>query len=101
MDAVLMIGTGVELPDLLRHVVEEACSLLQARYGAIGVLNPARTGLQEFVTHGMTDHEERATGDRPTGRGVLGVLITDPNHFVSPESRRTPTRMASRLATRR
>jgi signal transduction histidine kinase len=62
----------------LQHVVEEACSLLQARYGAIGVLNPARTGLQEFVTHGMTDQEERATGDRPTGRGVLGVLITDP-----------------------
>ena len=78
MDAVLMIGSDVELPDLLQHVIEEACGLLEARYGAIGVLNPARTGLQEFLTHGMTDEEELATGEPPTGRGVLGVLITDP-----------------------
>jgi signal transduction histidine kinase len=78
MDAVLMIGSDVELPDLLSHIVSEACSLVGARYGALGVLNDARTHLDEFVTHGMTDDEEAATGARPTGRGVLGVLITEP-----------------------
>jgi signal transduction histidine kinase len=78
IDAVLMIEAAVELPVLLRHLIEEACSLVDARYGALGVLNEARTGLDPFITVGLGDAEEDAIGDRPTGRGVLGVLITEP-----------------------
>ena len=78
IDAVLMIEAAVELPVLLRHLIEEACSLVDARYGALGVLNEARTGLEPFITVGLGDAEEEAIGARPTGRGVLGVLITDP-----------------------
>jgi signal transduction histidine kinase len=77
IDAVLMIEAAVELPVLLRHLIEEACSLVDARYGALGVLNEARTGLDPFITVGLGDAEEEAIGARPTGRGVLGVLITD------------------------
>src|SRR5580704_7122944 len=76
IDAVLMIEAAVELPVLLRHLIEEACSLVDARYGALGVLNEARTGLEPFITVGLG--EEEAIGARPTGRGVLGVLITEP-----------------------
>jgi signal transduction histidine kinase len=76
--AILMIEADVELPELLRHLVEEACSLVEARFGALGVLNPSRTALDQFLTVGMSDEEERAIGARPTGRGVLGLLITDP-----------------------
>jgi signal transduction histidine kinase len=78
MDAVLMIEADVELEVLLRHLVEEACSLVDARYGALGVLNEARTGLEQFLTVGLSEEEERQIGPRPTGRGVLGLLITDP-----------------------
>ena len=78
MDAVLMIEADVELPVLLRHLVEEACSLVDARYGALGVLNEARTGLEQFITVGLSDAEEEVIGARPTGRGVLGLLITEP-----------------------
>jgi two-component system, NarL family, sensor histidine kinase DevS len=78
MAAVLMITADVELGDLLRHIVQEACALVDARFGALGVLNRSRTGLQEFVTVGLSDAEEKAIGPRPTGRGVLGALITDP-----------------------
>jgi signal transduction histidine kinase len=78
IDAVLMIEAAVELPVLLRHLVEEACSLVDARYGALGVLNEARTGLEPFITVGLGYAEEEAIGARPTGRGVLGVLITEP-----------------------
>ena len=49
-----------------------------ARYGAIGVLNDERTALAEFLTVGLTPEEEKAIGARPTGKGVLGVLISDP-----------------------
>jgi signal transduction histidine kinase len=49
-----------------------------ARYGAIGVLNDERTALAEFITVGLEREEEEKIGARPTGKGVLGVLITDP-----------------------
>jgi signal transduction histidine kinase len=78
IDAVLMIEAAVELPVLLRHLIEEACSLVDARYGALGVLNEARTGLEPFITVGLGETEEEAIGARPTGRGVLGALITEP-----------------------
>ena len=73
-----MIEADVELPLLLRHLVEEGCSLVDARYGALGVLNEARTGLEQFLTVGLGEEEEKRIGLRPTGRGVLGLLITDP-----------------------
>jgi signal transduction histidine kinase len=78
MDAVLMIEADIELPVLLGHLVEEARTLVGARYGALGVLNDARTGLEQFLTVGLSESEEQAIGPRPTGRGVLGLLITDP-----------------------
>ena len=78
MGAVLMITADVELTDLLRHLVEEAKSLVGARYGALGVLNPARTGLEQFLTAGLSPADEAQIGARPTGRGVLGLLITEP-----------------------
>jgi len=79
MDAVLMIEADIELPLLLRHIVEEACSLVDARYGALGVLNEARSSLEQFLTVGLSDAEEQVIGSRPTGRGVLGLLITEPS----------------------
>ncbi len=78
MDAVLMIEADIELPLLLRHIVEEACSLVGARFGALGVLNEARSNLEQFLTVGLSEEEEKVIGTRPTGRGVLGLLITDP-----------------------
>ena len=73
-----MIEADVELPVLLRHLSRRPVPWSSARYGALGVLNEARTGLEQFLTVGLSDDEEAAIGPRPTGRGVLGLLITDP-----------------------
>jgi signal transduction histidine kinase len=78
LDAILMIEADIDLPILLRHIVEEARSLAGARYGALGVLNEQRSGLEQFLTVGLSDEDERVIGTRPTGRGVLGLLITEP-----------------------
>ena len=78
LDAVLLIEKDLELPALLRHVVEEACSMAGARYGALGVLNDDKTALAEFITVGLAAEEEAQIGPRPTGKGVLGLLVTDP-----------------------
>jgi signal transduction histidine kinase len=90
MDAVLMIEADLELPILLRHLVEEACALVDARYGALGVLNEARTALEQFLTVGLTAQEEQRIGARPTGRGVLGLLITEPQPLRLDDLRNHP-----------
>ncbi|MGO9341563.1 MAG: GAF domain-containing sensor histidine kinase, partial [Acidimicrobiales bacterium] len=78
LEATLLLEADLELPALLRHLIEEARSMTGARYGALGVLNEQRTGLSEFLTVGLSPEEEERIGTRPTGRGVLGLLITDP-----------------------
>ena len=78
LEAVLLIEKDLELPALLRHVIEEAASMTGARYAAMGVLNDDRTALAEFVTVGMEPDQVAQIGSLPTGRGVLGLLIADP-----------------------
>jgi signal transduction histidine kinase len=77
-EAVLLLEEDLSLPLLLRHFIQEACSVTCARYGALGVLNDERSALSEFIAVGMSDEEERAIGHPPTGLGVLGLLIADP-----------------------
>jgi len=78
LEATLLLEADLELPVLLHHLIEEACSMTAARYGALGVLNDDRTALAEFLTVGLDPDQEKQIGARPTGRGVLGLLITDP-----------------------
>jgi signal transduction histidine kinase len=78
LEAVLLIEKDLELPALLRHVVEEAASMTGARYAALGVLNDDKTALDEFITVGIGTEHEAQIGALPTGKGVLGLLVTDP-----------------------
>jgi signal transduction histidine kinase len=77
LEATLLLEADLELPSLLRHLIDEARSMTGARYGAIGVLNDERTSLVEFITVGLEPEEEARIGARPTGKGVLGMFITD------------------------
>ncbi len=79
LDAVLAVSSGLELPAVLTHIVESACSLVGARYGALGVLHSDGEHLVEFITHGVTDEERRAIGELPHGHGILGLLIREPH----------------------
>ncbi len=78
LEATLLIESNLELADVLRHFVEEACSMTGARYGALGVLDEEKQALSDFITVGLSEEKETSIGQRPTGRGVLGLLIADP-----------------------
>jgi signal transduction histidine kinase len=78
LEATLLLEADLDLASLLRHIVEEARSMTGASYAALGVLNDERTALTEFITVGIDPDQEQRIGARPTGRGVLGLLITDP-----------------------
>jgi CheY-like chemotaxis protein len=60
------------------RILEGARELTGARYAALGVLNEARTGLERLRTAGIDDATRRAIGALPRGRGVLGMLVSDP-----------------------
>lgn len=76
LETVVAMGSDLSLPAILDQVVRGACRLTGARYGALGVLGDGF--LAEFLTTGLTDDERDAIGEEPKGRGVLGVLIDDP-----------------------
>ncbi|WP_418961354.1 GAF domain-containing protein [Streptomyces tritici] len=79
LEAVLDVGTELELRATLQHLVDTAAELTDARYGALGVLDPERGLLTELFTTGLTDAERERIGALPDGRtGLLGVLIRDP-----------------------
>lgn len=78
VEAILAIGTDLSLPDVLRRIVDSAVELVDARYGALGVLDPDQHSLSEFVNVGLTPDESRAIGPLPQGHGILGLLIVEP-----------------------
>jgi signal transduction histidine kinase len=63
---------------VLERLLEVAGDITGARYAAIGVLDERRQGLERFLTVGIDEDTHRQIGDLPHGRGVLGVLISDP-----------------------
>ena len=72
-----MILTGERsLTSVLQRIVEVACRLLQARYGALGVLN-GEGGLEQFVTTGVDEETRARIGALPAGKGVLGLLARE------------------------
>jgi signal transduction histidine kinase len=75
VQAILILDAELNLPVVLRRIIEEARDLVDAQYGALGVLAEDGRSLDQFLTVGLSHEEERAIGPRPTGRGVLGALI--------------------------
>lgn len=79
VQSLMLLDGELSLPVVLQRLLEEACTLVGARYGALGILNETRTGLDHFLTVGIDDEVEQAIGPRPTGRGILGTLIESAN----------------------
>ncbi len=96
LDAVMAIGSELELSAVLLDIAEAARELSQATYGALGVLDATGLRLAEFHTVGIDDDTRARIGSLPEGRGVLGLLIVDPKplrlHNVAdhPESAELP-----------
>ena len=77
LEAVVAIGGNLDLDLVLRQIIEAAVSLVDARYGALGVIGDAGR-LTEFVTFGLDEEQIAAIDHWPEGRGLLGELITNP-----------------------
>jgi signal transduction histidine kinase len=77
VQASLALTTELSLERVLQTIAEVARDVLGARYAALGVINEAGTGLSQFLTAGVDEVTKRAIGPLPTGKGLLGLLITE------------------------
>ncbi len=68
----------LDLAVVLERIVAAAVELVDARYGALGVVAPDGS-LEQFINVGMSAEEIAAIGELPSGYGVLGALIDDPH----------------------
>jgi signal transduction histidine kinase len=75
LQAIFVLDAELNLPVVLQRTIEEARDLVEAQYGALGILAEDGQSLEQFITVGLTHDEERAIGPKPTGLGVLGTLI--------------------------
>ncbi|MCQ4192406.1 GAF domain-containing sensor histidine kinase [Streptomyces parvulus] len=78
LEAVLSVGRELELEQALRGIVEAAATLVDAEYGALGVISPDGRRLSAFHTVGVSDEEIARIGPYPEGHGILGELIRHP-----------------------
>ncbi|MER5500485.1 MULTISPECIES: GAF domain-containing protein [unclassified Streptomyces] len=77
LDAVMSLGRGLELPEVLRGIVEAAVALTDAEYGALGIVGDGQK-LLEFLPVGISEQLAAEIGQTPCGRGILGELIHRP-----------------------
>ena len=86
LDAVVAVGSELNLEIVLRRIVEAAATLVDARYGALGVIGEGEEGklLAEFVPVGLTEEEIAKIHHWPEGHGILGLLVRDPGPLRLP-----------------
>jgi signal transduction histidine kinase len=77
LEAVVAIGSGLDLESTLRRIVQTAVGLVDATYGALGVIGEDGR-LAEFIPIGLSQDEIKRIHHWPEGRGLLGLLIDDP-----------------------
>jgi GAF domain-containing protein len=77
LEAVVAISSGLDLESTLRRITETAAELVDATYGALGVIGNDGQ-LAEFIPVGLSEEEIGRIDHWPAGRGLLGLLIKDP-----------------------
>ncbi|RAG83334.1 hypothetical protein DN069_22705 [Streptacidiphilus pinicola] len=77
LDAVVTISTDLDGRVVLKRIVDAACDLVDARYGAIEVLGPTG-GKADLITAGVDEQHLRQAFGIPERHGLLDTLATDP-----------------------
>jgi signal transduction histidine kinase len=77
LEAVVAVGSGLDLETTLQRIVEAAVGLVDAQYGALGVIGDGQR-LTEFLPVGLDQAAISKIDHWPEGRGLLGLLIRDP-----------------------
>ncbi len=87
--AALDIYGELALDAVLEKVVDQARQLLEARYGAIAVIDDVGN-VDRFVTSGISDERRQRIGEPPRGKGLLGVGLHEGQSLRIPRMGQDP-----------
>jgi signal transduction histidine kinase len=85
--AALALTTETELNTVLQKVVDLSRNLVNARYGALGVLEDNGVYIEQFITVGISAEQRALLGSPPRGHGLLGLLIREGKPIRIPSMR--------------
>jgi len=77
LEAVVAIGSDLNLETMLRRITEAAVTLAEAQYGALGVIG-SDGQLAEFIPVGLDGDQIGQIAHWPRGEGLLGLLVREP-----------------------
>src|SRR5687768_5798113 len=83
LDAVIAMSSDLDMHNVLDRIVVSSCELTGAQYGALGVIGTDGL-LSDFIAHGIDPAERAQIGELPRGRGILGLLIDEPEALRLP-----------------
>lgn len=75
-EASLSLTSELSLEAVLQKVVDLSRQVVQARHGALGVLDE-QGRIQEFITSGLSPKERKRIGHLPEGKGLLGFIMRE------------------------
>jgi signal transduction histidine kinase len=67
------VASSLEVDTVFQDVINSACELTGARYGALGIFDP-QGRIEKFITYGLSAEERERIGRPPEGLGILGWL---------------------------
>jgi signal transduction histidine kinase len=70
----LALTNELDLAAVLQRVVDLSRTLVQARYGALAVLDGDGQRIAQFFTSGLTPEQRKALGTPPENHGLLGIM---------------------------
>jgi len=89
--AVTAAASGDHLEATLHDIVEAAVRHVDATYGALGVLTHDGRRLDRFVIAGMDAADIERIGRLPDGKGLLGLLVDEPQVLTLTDLSQHPT----------
>ncbi|HSK77688.1 MAG TPA: GAF domain-containing sensor histidine kinase [Thermoanaerobaculia bacterium] len=88
-EAAVDVSGELTLDTILQRVVDQARLLVDARYGALSVIDDTNR-IESFVTSGISAEERARIGDPPVGHGLLGVVLHEGHRLRTPDIRQDP-----------
>ena len=76
----LDVTSELALDVVLKKVVEQARSLVGAKYGAVSVVDKDNR-IVSFITSGISQEDRDRIGPPPVGHGLLGIVLREGQHL--------------------
>ena len=89
-EAALSLTKELDISVVLEKVVNLSRELVNAKYGALGVLDESGESVEQLITSGITQEQRALVGTLPNDHGLLGIMIKEGQPLSIPEITEDP-----------